>query len=240
MNPVLASMDFLRAKDFGDTFSSVCPSASRRFFTHVGNVDVQCQEVCVYCFKRFRLASEFIRHAPQHHDDGSVKSIFMRDMSQILRNRVATELEATQKSNKRAWKEAAVDQSISRGKKARLNDVDVRTIDSQIHLGNQMSMKQVHSYHLEGSEVQHFAPSLELEHQQTRLLGTKFSNLPATTLYPTDLGQAAQMSVELDNFDAPVYAILSGPPIWSSQTGWVQEVQGGDTLNSGEIYHHVS
>lgn len=239
-SPVIVSRDFPRAKDSGDTFSSVGPSACGQTSTHIKIVDVTCQEICVFCFKRFYLASEFIRHTPKHPDDESVKSIFMRDTSQMLRDRVAGELEAKQKSSKRAWRDATLDQNMARAKKARQNAVDFRSIDSQIHLGDQRSMEHANPYHLESATMFQFAAPLELEHQQAQLLDTNFTDPHATVLYPTDLEQAAQMSADLDNFDAPVYAILSGPPIWSSQTGWIQEVPGGDTLNNGQLYHQVS
>ena len=48
--------------------------------------DVTCEEVCVYCFKVFRLVRDFIRHAEQHDDIAERKSAYLKNTCDELRN----------------------------------------------------------------------------------------------------------------------------------------------------------
>jgi len=60
---------FRLGRDFGGTFNNV---SFYLFLIHallinILRIDVTCEEVCVFCFKVFRVASEFMRHAEENH-----------------------------------------------------------------------------------------------------------------------------------------------------------------------------
>ncbi|KAK3687209.1 hypothetical protein B0T22DRAFT_122182 [Podospora appendiculata] len=60
----------------------------RHFATHV-----ECNEICVFCHKVHKIASEFIRHVKYYHlDEHGTKATYMRTMSQELNNEVVRQL----------------------------------------------------------------------------------------------------------------------------------------------------
>lgn len=55
-------------------------------------VDISCEEVCVCCFKVFRVISEFIRHTRQHSDANQTKKSYMVKICFELRKLSDSEL----------------------------------------------------------------------------------------------------------------------------------------------------
>ena len=105
------------------------------------NADVSCEEVCVCCFKVFRLASEYVRHSDSHKDAGETKMTYMRKMCDELKERVARELDHSlaegktllgsivSGSNKRASWAAGLDAKTSGAQRVKLSEVDITTAD---------------------------------------------------------------------------------------------------------------
>lgn len=59
--------------------------------------DVQCKEVCVYCFKVFKVASQYIAHADTHKDVADMtKNLYTRQICDRLREIAAEKLDKCQ------------------------------------------------------------------------------------------------------------------------------------------------
>jgi hypothetical protein len=58
--------------------------------------DVQCKEVCVYCFKVFKVASQYIAHADTHKDADMTKNFYTRQICDRLRDIAAERLNECQ------------------------------------------------------------------------------------------------------------------------------------------------
>lgn len=54
--------------------------------------DVSCEEVCVFCFRVFRLASQYIAHAEGHRIANQTKNSYTSQICDALRKRVDDEL----------------------------------------------------------------------------------------------------------------------------------------------------
>jgi len=55
--------------------------------------DIECLEVCVYCFKIFREASGYIQHVGNHKEADSTKDSYMAQICTALRKRADQELD---------------------------------------------------------------------------------------------------------------------------------------------------
>lgn len=77
--------------------------------------DVQCEEVCVFCFKVFRIASEYIRHTRDHSDAIEEKVAYTKRRCHNLIATADEELGAylpkdpDTRAKKRTWAEASLD-----------------------------------------------------------------------------------------------------------------------------------
>lgn len=94
----------------------------RGLLVNISSTDVTCEEVCVFCFKMFRLASEFMRHAEGNHRDATGrKATYMRTTCDELGRRVDSELAKSaylsagvdSRSKKRGWEAAGMDPGMS-------------------------------------------------------------------------------------------------------------------------------
>jgi uncharacterized C2H2 Zn-finger protein len=75
-------------------------------------IDVVCEEVCVFCFKVYRTASEFIRHVKDAHEEMTgMKADYMRNRYKEVDCRVVSELaekiKAAAAAVKRRWEDIA-------------------------------------------------------------------------------------------------------------------------------------
>ncbi|KAK2005332.1 hypothetical protein LZ32DRAFT_200012 [Colletotrichum eremochloae] len=81
---------------------------------------VACEEVCVYCYKVFRVASEYIRHTREHGGVVEEKTVYTKRRCDRLIKQINQELMAHLrgddygKAKKRTWTEAALYSDASR------------------------------------------------------------------------------------------------------------------------------
>jgi hypothetical protein len=106
-----------------DPTSRICPlddctrvepfSTKYKLWRHYAQ-HIRIEEVCVFCFKIFRLASEFIRHTEDNHkEETGRRATFMQATLEELRGRINDELNAaktvrqpfktSESSRKRNW-----------------------------------------------------------------------------------------------------------------------------------------
>ena len=93
------------------------------------------------CFKIFRLASEYIRHADKHKDASDTKMTYINKTCDELRERVARELDHSlakskcvpegveSRSKKRALGPAGMDSNTSEAQRVKLDGVDAAATD---------------------------------------------------------------------------------------------------------------
>ncbi|KAK1973280.1 hypothetical protein LZ30DRAFT_744037 [Colletotrichum cereale] len=80
---------------------------------------VACEEVCVYCYKVFRVASEYIRHTREHGDVIEEKAAYTKRRCARLIKQINRELMAHLrgddhgKAKKRTWTEAALHSDVT-------------------------------------------------------------------------------------------------------------------------------
>jgi hypothetical protein len=83
--------------------------------------DVECNEVCVFCHKQHRIASEFLRHVKYYHlDKHGIKAEYMRKMAEELNEEVVRQLyRAKRACMKRGLEEANFGPETSQARRAR-------------------------------------------------------------------------------------------------------------------------
>lgn len=115
-----------RTTNFGVTMRNVIsPSiCAIQAVSNALNIDVRIEEVCVFCFKLFEFASEFIRHSEENHRAKSGrKAAYMKETLNDVSRHVTTQLytakasfterlifDSTSESKKRTWDVAGIDE----------------------------------------------------------------------------------------------------------------------------------
>jgi hypothetical protein len=125
-------------RDFGGILSNVSPYRTSLSSIINSNVDVKCEEICVYYHQVSRRVSDYIRHAERHRDVGQPKATYINQMCDELRGLAANELGLTEsgrlsrvkrRSKKRAREGEYIDSRTLGAQKARLHTVDMNIMN---------------------------------------------------------------------------------------------------------------
>ncbi|KAI0388407.1 hypothetical protein F5Y17DRAFT_221782 [Xylariaceae sp. FL0594] len=189
------------------------------------HLDVTCEEVCVCCFKVFRLTSELLRHAEKHADVGGRKTTYIKKTCDELREHSDKQLDLALiqglpgggESRKRKWEVAALGSETS--------IIEDTTITNQPHLPDTTRDEPLHP---QSTDVE---PAVA----QTRLTAQSLTALPPLANMVETPGAYAGMSYSMDaqahdrdflqTFDAPILQMMNGVPTWM-MTRWMTEGHG--------------
>ena len=150
--------------------------------------DVQCKEVCVYCFKVFNVASQYIAHADTHKHADMTKNLYTRQICDRLRERAASGLDECQLKGvetKKRTRELAGTPGARRVKE-KLDVDDAITTSSPSHFPS-------------------FAGINSLSSDEASLLP-----VPASALPPNPTGASGHIET-LDEYSAPIFWAITYP-----------------------------
>ncbi|KAL4780118.1 hypothetical protein BJX76DRAFT_58895 [Aspergillus varians] len=234
-----------------------CPSCKRaKPFTKMQGLrrhfqqraDVACEEVCVCCFKVFRLVSEFIRHADRHDGAGERKRAFINKTCDELREQSDKQLAlATSQcrsgvvvGKKRAWDVAALGSEIS-GAQAEFDRIGMTSLDQPHRQINEDSLDQLGSTCIELSappismQSPISLPRLAVMDKPVNSSSSPNMSTEEVYLYPGE-GQTQGLDL-LQDFDAPILQIMNSIPALTA--GWTAEDGIVDITTEAAVYHEL-
>ncbi|KAL4935213.1 hypothetical protein BDV06DRAFT_133404 [Aspergillus oleicola] len=189
------------------------------------HADVTCEEVCVCCFKVFRLVSEFIRHAEKHDGECERKREFIKKTCVELREQSDKQLDLAMSQcrsevvvgKKRRWDVAALASDIS-GARTEFDGVAMADLDQTLRQLN------------EGDRIELSAPLVPTQSpitlpRQATMAGlinpSRSPNMSTEEIY-FNLGEGQPQGLDLlQDFDAPILQIMNSVPALT--TGWATQ-----------------
>lgn len=155
----------------------------RHFALHV-----QCKEVCVYCFKVFKVASQYIAHADTHKDADMTKNSYTRQICDRLREIAAEGLDKCQGVETKKRTRELVGTPGARRVKGKLDVDDTITSSSPSHFPG-------------------FTGTNSLSSDEASL-----QPVPVSALHLNSIGASARVPIEtLDEYGAAIFWSLTYP-----------------------------
>lgn len=210
------------------------------------DADVTCEEVCVCCFKVFRLVSEFIRHAERHDGACERKRSFIKKTCDELRQESDKQLALAVSQcpsgvvvgKKRRWDVAALDSEIS-GAQAEYDGIRMTALDQNPRHLNEDGIRQ-----LSAARIELPAPSISTQSPISlprlgpitdSVSASSSPNMPTEEVYfNTGEGQTQGLDL-LQDFDAPILQIMNSVPALTA--GWGAENDIVDITTEAAAYH---
>ncbi|KAE8396928.1 hypothetical protein BDV37DRAFT_88466 [Aspergillus pseudonomiae] len=208
---------------------------------------VTCEEVCVCCFKVFRLVSEFIRHADRHDGACDRKRAFIKKTCDELREQSDKQLALAMShcgsgvvvGKKRSWEMTGLGTDIS-GARGEFHRIGMMALDQNLRQINEGdSLRQLGSARTELP-----APLIPMQSPRTlpRLATIADSvhpssppNVSTEEIY-FNYGEGQTQGLDLlQDFDAPILQIMNSVPALT--TGWAAQDNILDMTTEVAAYH---
>ncbi|KAJ5938335.1 hypothetical protein N7466_001469 [Penicillium verhagenii] len=233
VHPVTEQNHFRKCRGSGGIFNSASAIFSDTLLAINFHTDVTCEEVCVCCFKVFRLVSEFVRHAAKHNGTCERKWTFIRKTSDELREKSDKQLALAMSQyssrvvvgKKRKWDVANLGFDIS-GARAETDRIGMTALDKSFcYINEGDSLHQLHSARIELSAAPNPTQS-PITLPRLAIMADPINPSSTPSMFAEEIyfnpaeGQNQGLDL-LQDFDAPILQIMNSIPALT--TGWAAQ-----------------